>query len=160
MNLISSSRTLLAAALLAPLLLGCAAETPIDGDVPGLPADFKGPGTYSVPGFPDVQFAIKSVHVEQDSGTVSVYYELPAAFSARASKVELSGAADGTETVRLVGAAGASTCTVLTGLLECHEQLSGMQFNPSRLPPSDPASAAVASFLVDPIGILSAPLPL
>ena len=160
MNFISSSRTLLVAAMAAPLLLGCGAESLLEADVPGLPADFEGPGTYTVPGFPKVQFAIKRVHVEQENGTVSVYYDLPAAFSAQASKVELSGAADGTETVKLEGTAGASTCTVLAGLLECHEQLSGVRFNPSWLPPSDPQSAAVESFLVDPIGILSAALPL
>jgi hypothetical protein len=153
------SRTLLAAAMTAPMLLGCGAQSPLGDSVPGLPADFKGPGTYTVPAVPDVQFTIASVDVAQGGGTVSIYYDLPDAFPARVSKVHLTGTADETDTVELAGPAGTSTCTLSGTLLECHEQLSGVHFDASALPANSPVNAAVESFIVDPVGVLSVVLP-
>ena len=151
--------TLLAATLMGPTILGCGAQGPLENSVPGLPANFKGPGAYTVPADPTVPFAVSSVGIEQADGMVSVYYELPPAFPALTPKVELTGVADQSDTVQLSGPAGTSTCTLSAALFECHEQLSGIQFGPSVLPLGDPQGAAVKAFIGDPVGVLSVTLP-
>jgi hypothetical protein len=153
------SKALVAVVVAGPAMLGCGAQGSLVAGVPGLPADFTGPGTYTIPAVPAAPFPFSKVHLEQSSGTVGVYYELPAAFPVRSPDVALSGTADGTETVALEGPAGTSTCTLSAGIFECHEVLTGLHFDPQDLPASDPESAAVASFIVDPIGVLRVALP-
>ena len=157
MNGITS--TLLAATLMGPMIVGCGAQGPLENSVPGLPADFTGPGVYTVPADPTVPFAVSKVDIEQGDGIVSVYYDLPPAFPALAPKVKLTGMADQTDTVQLSGPAGMSKCTLSAALFECHEQLSGIRFGPSVLPLDDRQRAAVEAFIGDPVGVLSVTLP-
>jgi hypothetical protein len=131
--------------------------------VPGLPADFQGPGTYTIPAAPAAPFALSSVRIEQGGGTVSVYYDLPAGLVGQKQRVDLTGTAEGTETILLVGTAGTSACTVSPGELRCEEHLSGVHVDAalatSELPSGDPQRAAVQAFSVDPIGVLAVALP-
>jgi hypothetical protein len=159
----STYTALAMAAMTAPLLLGCGAEEAVNPVVAGLPADFTGPGVYTVPADPTVPFAIAHVDVYQEGGAITVYYELPADFFADAPQVELTGTPDDTGTFHLTGGAGTSTCTVGTTVLQCDEHLFGVQFDAAQakaaLPPSDPRAAAVEAFLEDPIGVLRVTLP-
>lgn len=154
-----SSALLIAAISASTLGCGGAPEaTAAAAGVAGLPADFTGPGTYTVPAVPTVQFPISSVHVEQAGGTVSLYYELPASLVGTPTPVELTGVADGTGAIHLSGAAGTSTCTVQHAELHCDEHLSGIHVD---APPAsnDPEHAAAQAFFVDPIGVLRVALP-
>lgn len=148
----------------APMLLGCGASASVDPAVAGLPADFEGPGTYTVPEVPTAPFTLARVDVEQSAGVVSVYYELPANLVGQMQKVALSGGLDSSGTLQLSGAAGTSTCTIAPTLLECEERLTGVHVNAAQasaeLPPGDPRVAAVQAFVSDPIGVLRVTLPL
>jgi hypothetical protein len=131
-----------------------------NGDVAaGIPADFTGPGSYTVPAVPAVAFPIANVHIEQEDGAINLYYWLPAALVGQSTSVELASLEDATNKLQLSGDMGTSTCTVSVGLLSCEEHLSGIQFR--ALPPSLTVqeAAAAASFASDPIGVLSVPLP-
>jgi hypothetical protein len=151
---------LVTAAMAAPMLLGCGGQVDGGATVPGLPADFTGPGVYTVPADPTVTFAIAKVRVEQAAGSLSVYYDLPAEFSAQEPDVELTGTPGGTETVHLSGEAGTSTCTVTPGLLRCEEVLSGVRFDAAQaMAAGDPLTPAVTAFRSEPIGVLSVALP-
>ncbi len=160
-RMMRSMQTVLAtAALAAPLLLGCgAASSAVDAILPGAPVAFSGAGVYTVPAVPTVTFAIEKVKVEQAGGSVTVYYDLPAVFAAQSSDVKLTGPADGTASVDLSGDEGTSRCTVASGVLTCHEDLSGLQFDPAQAMADPPASAAVAAavaaFQSEPIGVLT-----
>ena len=149
----------MAMAMMAAPMLGCGAPTP--AGVASLPDDFTGPGTYTVPAVPAVQYALAKVRIEQANGSVSVYYDLPAELVGQTTQVELTGAPDATGAIQLSGDAGTSTCTVAPGLLRCEEHLSGIQVGkpPASPPLSDPQRAAAQAFLSDPIGVLSVPLP-
>jgi hypothetical protein len=151
------------AVMAAPMLLGCGAQSSVGATVAGLPADFEGPGTYTVPEVPAAPFALASVRIEQSDGTVSVYYDLPADLVGQVQKVELTGVPDSAGTLQLSGAAGTSTCTVSATLLECDEHLSGIHIDAAQassdLPPGDPRIAAVEAFGSDPIGVLRVALP-
>jgi|HubBroStandDraft_6_1064221.scaffolds.fasta_scaffold386825_2 hypothetical protein len=156
MNAMSSAlrRWLLGAAAAVVGCGGAAVE-----EVPGLPADFQGPGVYTVPAVPAASFAVSNVHVEQGGGTVSVYYDLPTDLVGGKQSVALTGPAGGTATVSLTGAAGTSTCTVSAGKMQCDEHLTGVHVDVaqalSELPPDDPRRAAVQAFSQDPIGVLA-----
>jgi hypothetical protein len=157
MNPFLKAATAAVAMMAAASVIGCGDEEPTAAgaaEMPGLPASFTGPGSYTVPAVPTVQFALPSVKVGQQDGTVSVYWDLPAAFPAEAPMVELTGTADETDTVMLAGPAGTSTCTLSASLFECHEQLSGIRFGTPDLPATNPQSAAVDAFVGDPIGVL------
>jgi hypothetical protein len=144
----------------APMLLGCRGQVDGGATVPGLPADFTGPGVYTVPADPAVTFAIATVRVEQAAGGVRVYYDLPAEFSAQEPDVELAGTPDGTETVHLSGEAGTSTCTVTPGFFRCEEDLSGVRFDAAQaMAAGDPLTLAVRAFRSEPIGVLTVALP-
>ena len=153
---------LMMAVMAVPMLLACGGSGGGGAVVAGLPADFTGPGVYTVPADPTVPFPIAKVHVEQDDGTVSVYYDLPAEFFAQTPHIEFTGTPDGTATVHLTGDAGTSTCTVASAVLQCDEDLSGLQFDAAQakaaLPPGDPQAPAVDAFLGEPIGVLSVSL--
>lgn len=164
MSWISSARAMAAMAAMAAPALGCGGATGATASgVAGLPADFTGPGSYTVPAVPTVQFPISSVHIEQAGGTVSLYYELPAELVGQKTRVEVTGASDGTGAIQLSGEAGTSTCTVSRALLRCDEDLSGVHVAAppasSPLSGSDPERAAAQAFLSDPIGVLSVALP-
>jgi hypothetical protein len=152
---------LVTAAMAASILFGCGGNESML--VPGLPADFTGPGVYTVPAAPGVSFAVYQVQVKQWAGRVGVYYELPDEFFAQTPDVSLTGTADGTGAIHLAGAAGTSTCTVETALLRCEENLSSVQFYAvqanAALPPSDPRVPAVEAFRSEPIGVLSVAFP-
>jgi hypothetical protein len=157
MNRIESA---LAAALtmgLAGLLVGCG-STVVPGP-PVLPADFTGPGSYTVPAVPDVSFPISEVRIEQEAGGVSLYYDLPADLVGQKTKVELDGTMDASGTLQLSGMAGTSTCSLSTGLLSCKETLSGIQPGPLPGSASNAQRAAAQAFIADPIGVLDVPLP-
>jgi hypothetical protein len=131
--------------------------------VAGLPDDFNGPGSYTVPAVPKAVFAIASVDIDQDGGTVHIYYDLPAELVGQKARVDVTGAPDRTGALELWGAAGASTCIVSHALLRCEEHLSGVHV--VTLDPSAQASlddsqrAAAKAFVADPIGVLTVPLP-
>jgi hypothetical protein len=141
------------------LALGCggvASQSPMT-----LPADFTGPGVYTVPAVPAVEFRLAKVRVEQAGNHVSIYYDLPAQLAGKSTWVELDGTAEPDALIRLSGTAGTSTCTVTPSLLRCDEHLTGLQLvAPTSAPPSsDPQAAAAQAFFDDPIGILTLPLP-
>jgi hypothetical protein len=151
--------TLGMAALLAPAIAGCG---PGGADVAGLPAELERPGVYTVPTAPGASFPIAKVRVEQESGTISVYYDLPADLVGRPQRVELTGAPDASGTIELSGEAGTSTCTVSATAFSCREHLSGIHDDAAAasagLPPGAPQAAAVWAFSSDPIGVLGVPL--
>jgi hypothetical protein len=157
----------LAAASMAQALMGCGGTTAVGG-VPGLPVDFTGTGSYTVPAVPTVTFAVSEVRIEQTAGNVNLYYDLPADLVGRETSVELTGALDASGAIQLSGDAGTSTCTVATGrsagpspagLLSCKEDLSGIKVDPPHGNESDAQRAAVEAFITDPIGVLDVPLP-
>ncbi len=156
-------RLMASALLLATAALGCGGEAFIDPTLAGVPAQLEGPGVYTVPAAPGVAFALGRVSVAQADGDVSLYYELPADLVGRKQDVALKGAPDSATMVRLSGHAGTSTCTVAAALLRCEEHLSGVDVDVdavrAALAPGDPRLAAAEAFAVDPIGVLSLPLP-
>jgi hypothetical protein len=146
--------TTLAFAALGWALPGC------NGDVTGgVPAEFTGPGSYTVPAVPSVAFPIDKVHLEQEAGAISIYYQLPAELVGQATWVKLASPDGSADTLALSGEKGTSTCTVTVGLLSCDEHLTGVAVGP--VPPSvtDAQRAAAAAFASDPIGVLTVPLP-
>jgi hypothetical protein len=147
-----------AVAAIAAEMLGCGGG---HADVPGLPEDFTGPGSYTVPAVPSVEFAIARVRIEQNSGAVSLYYEIPAALVGKKTWVETTGSLDATTgALKLSGAAGTSTCSVSPALLRCEEDLPGVPIAaPLAGSSSDPEIAAARAFQADPIGVLSVILP-
>jgi hypothetical protein len=145
----------------AALGLGCGgASAPESPSSPTLPAEFTGPGVYTVPAVPSVEFPLAKVRIEQTAGMVSLYYELPAALAGKSTSVNLTGTVDPDGTVQLSGADGTSTCTVSSTLLKCNEHLTGVHLaQPVSSTPPDPQEAAAQAFFEDPIGVLSLPLP-
>jgi hypothetical protein len=141
--------------------LGCGGTTtPNATAAMSLPANFTGPGTYTVPAVPSVEFPLAKVRVEQTAGMVSIYYDLPAALAGTATSVELTGTADASGTLALSGDAGTSTCTISPGLLRCDEHLTGIHLAaPSSTTPPSSQEQAAQAFFDDPIGVLSLPLP-
>jgi hypothetical protein len=159
-----SMRTALATAAMAvPLLIGCGGASGDEATMAGLPGDLSGPGMYTVPADPTVQFAVSKIQVEEEGGTVTVYYDLPADFAPDSPHVVLSGTPDGTNKVHLSGAAGTSTCTIAAASFWCDEKLSGVHFDAQQamaaLPPGDPRAAAVDAFISEPIGVLTLAVP-
>jgi hypothetical protein len=148
----------LTAALTMGFLVGCNG-TVADARVAGLPADFKGPGSYTVPAVPTVTFPVSEVHIEQGNDDISLYYELPADLAGQKTDVHLEGAPDATGAIQFSGTAGTSTCTLTTGKLSCREDLSGIQLGPPPASTGSAQSAAAAAFIADPIGVLDVPLP-
>jgi hypothetical protein len=163
MRPMSTLLTMAALMAAAPVFLGCGAEAFVDPSEAGLPADFEGPGVYTVPAAPTASFALSRVSIEQAGGVVSVYYDLPADLVGRTQRVELDGLPDGDGAMQLAGTAGTSTCTVAQALLRCHEALSGVHVDVAAasagLSPGNPRLAAVQAFATDPIGVLSVTLP-
>jgi hypothetical protein len=153
----------LAPIAMATVALGCSGPAPAPTPtVPGLPADFTGPGVYTVPAYPTVEFAVPWVHIEQNNGVVSIYYDLPPALAGRAVPVDATGTPDGSGPMQLSGDAGTSACTVSGGVLSCEEQFSGIHLSPRWISPrtvSDPQQAAREAFAADPIGNLVVALP-
>jgi hypothetical protein len=146
--------TTLTFAALAWALPGC------NGDVAGgVPAEFTGPGSYTVPAVPGVAFSIDKVHLEQDKGAISIYYALPAELVGQTTWVKLASPDGSASTLDLSGDKGTSTCTVTVGLLSCDEHLSGVSVGPIPSSATDAQRAAAAAFASDPIGVLTVPLP-
>jgi len=155
--------TMALAMVTSGLALGCgSAGTGAPSGVTELPADFTGPGVYTVPAVPAAQFPIASVKIEQEDDGVSLYYDLPADLAGESVHVELEGKLDGAGTIQLSGAMGTSTCTVSPGEIVCDEHLSGLHGEPSspKLPPAGPQRTAAQSFITDPIGRLVVALPM
>jgi hypothetical protein len=114
-----------------------------------------------VPAYPSVGFTVPWVHIEQSGGSISMYYDLPAALAGRQVPVEGTGAPDDSGAIHLSGSAGTSTCTVSNATLSCEEHLSGIHLSPRWISPraaSDPQQAAREAFVADPIGNLDVPL--
>jgi hypothetical protein len=143
----------------AALGLGCGGASAPESAA-SLPAKFTGPGVYTVPAVPSVEFPLAKVRIEQAAGVVSLYYDLPAALAGQSTSVELDGTVDATGTLQLSGSAGYSSCTVSPTLLHCKEHLTGIHVTaPTSTTPPDPQQAAAQAFFEDPIGVLSLPLP-
>lgn len=138
-------------------LLGCGATGSLA--VTYIPEDYWGPGSYTVPAVPSVSFPISTVHVEQEDGTFSIYYKLPATLVGQPTSVSLTGAPDATGTIQLSGTAGTSTCTVTSGVLSCQEHLSGVVVSEPPAEATDAERAAAQAFSDDPIGVLAVQLP-
>jgi hypothetical protein len=143
----------------AALGLGCGGAS-LPESMATLPTEFTGPGDYTVPAVPSVQFPLSRVRIEQTAGVVSLYYDLPAALAGRSTSVELDGTMNADGTLQLSGQAGTSSCTVSPTLLRCNEDLSGIHVaQPMTSTPQDPQQAAAQAFFEDPIGVLRLPLP-
>jgi hypothetical protein len=143
----------------AALGLGCGGASSPESAT-SLPAEFTGPGDYTVPAVPSVQFPLAKVRIEQTGGAVSLYYDLPAALAGKSTSVELDGTVNPDGTLQLSGTAGKSTCTISPALLRCNEHLTGIHPTaPASTPPLNPQQAAAQAFFEDPIGVLSLPLP-
>src|ERR1700677_5004190 len=94
-------KTLAAASLAASLacaLSGC------NGDVAGgVPAQFTGPGSYTVPAVPAAAYPIAWVHLEQEDGAIQLYYELPATLVGQATWITLESPDSSASTLELSG---------------------------------------------------------
>jgi hypothetical protein len=160
MALCGRVRTLAAATSMG--VLGCGASGSLTEPIPGLPPELAAPGVYTVPADPTVEFPISTVRVEQEGGSVSMYYELPAAFQTVDPHIELTGATTA-GAFYLTGHAGASTCTINGAVLLCNEHLSGVGClqggTRTSSPPEGAEVFAVDAFCGDPIGVLSVQIP-